>query len=130
MLGSGDQVILREINRLNAHLPKRRVTLAEALEKPEVELANGGKHRFRRSELELLKSLLPPGEWGKLKLPIMIELDPRLGRGTARVRGSYECKVIAKLLGKEPAEELLLYRPELAQLRDRLSTVTEYCFVA
>jgi uncharacterized protein (UPF0216 family) len=125
-----EEIVLRELVRLNAHLPKRRVSLTEALEKPEVELADGGTHRFRRSELELLKSLVPEGDWNSLKIPILIEMDPKLGRGAGRIRGKLECRVVSKLLGKQEGEELVLYLPELAELRGKLQTTTEYLFTA
>jgi uncharacterized protein (UPF0216 family) len=125
-----EEVIFRELTKLNAHLPKKRISLKEALENPEIELADGGVHRFKSSELELLKTLLPEKDWESLKLPILIEMNPKFGKGAGKIRGLLECKVIAKLLGKRESEEMILYLPEIAELRAKLSTVTEYFFTA
>ena len=123
-----EEIILRELTRLNVHLPKKRVSLRQALENPEVELADGGIHKFRSSELELLKSLLSEEDWELLKLPILIEMNPKFGKGAGRIKGVPECRVVAKLLGKQESEELILYLPEIAELRAKLPTVTEYFF--
>jgi uncharacterized protein (UPF0216 family) len=125
-----EEVIFRELVRLNAHLPRRRISLREALKNPEIELSDGGTHRFRDSELELLKSILPEKDWDYLKLPILIEMNPKFGKGAGRIKGTLECRVVAKLLGKQEAEEIILYLPEIAELRGKLPTVTEYFFAA
>lgn len=125
-----EALFLRELLRLNSHLPKRRVTLREALQNPEVELVDGGKHKFRRSELEFLKSLVPEEEWDSLRLPVLIELDPKLGRGAARIRGAAECRAVARILGKEEEPELILYLPEISELRGKLPTLTDYFLTA
>lgn len=128
---SSDRLIKLELARLNAHLPERRITLREALSlpKPQVLARDGSVHSFKRGELELLAKLLPEADWEKLQLPILIALEPKLGRGAARVSGKAEVKVTCKLLGKKATEELLIYRPEVALLRRKLPTTTQYLFV-
>lgn len=125
-----DRLIELELGRLNLHLPERRVSLKEALSspKPSVQARDGSTHTFKREELELLAKLLPEADWDKLQLPILIALEPKLGRGAARVSGEAEAAVVGKILGKEAVGELLIYRPEVAILRRRLPTTTQYLF--
>lgn len=128
---NADRLIKFELARLNAHLPERRISLKEALSltKPQVPTRDGSVHSFKRKELEILAKLLPEADWEKLQLPIFIALEPKLGRGAARVSGEVEAKVAAKLLGKEATGELLIYRPEVALLRRKLPTTTQYLFL-
>jgi uncharacterized protein (UPF0216 family) len=126
-----DRLIKAELARLNANLPEKRISLKEAISstEPKVRTRDGGVHSFKREELELLAKLLPEADWEKLQLPIFIELEPKLGRGAARVSGEAEARVAGRLLGKEAAGELLIYRPEVALLRKKLPTTTQYLFV-
>lgn len=128
---NADRIIKLELTRLNAHLPEKRMSLREALSspKPQVQARDGEVHSFKRDELELLAKLLPEADWDKLQLPIWITLDPGLGRGAAQVKGDAEAAVAGKLLGKEAVGELLIYRPEVALLRRKLPTTTQYLFV-
>jgi hypothetical protein len=112
------------------HLPERRISLKEALSsaQPRVPTRDGGFHSFKREELELLAELLPEAEREKLLLPIFIALDPKLGRGAARISGEVEARVAGRLIGKETTGELVIYRPEVALLRRKLPTTTQYLF--
>lgn len=128
---NADRLIKLELARLNVHLPEKRISLREALSlpKPQVLARDGSVHSFKRGELELLAKLLPEADWEKLQLPILIALEPKLGRGAARVSGEVETRVACKLLGKEAIGELLIYRPEVALLRRKLPTTTQYLFM-
>jgi hypothetical protein len=125
-----DKFLEHELARLNIHLPRKKISLKEALSspKPHVQTRNGGIHVFKREELDLLSRLLPEEDWEKLQLPILIAFESRLGRGTARILGETEARVVGKLLGKAPSEELIIYRPEVATLRGKLPTATQYLF--
>lgn len=127
-----DRLIKFELGRLNAHLPEKRLSLKVALSYPrsQVLTKDGGFHTLKREELEFLSKILPESEWDKLQLPIFISLEPKLGRGAARIRGETEAKVVGYILGKENVgSELTIYRPEIAVLRRKLPTTTQYFFV-
>lgn len=128
---SVDRVIKFELGKLNAHLPENRISLKDALAlpKPSIRARDGRTHFFKREELETLSKLLPEADWDKLQLPILIALEPKLGRGTARISGESEVKVAGKILNKQATEELLIYRPEVAILRRKLPTTTQYLFM-
>lgn len=126
-----EEVLKAELARLNSPFPKERISLRQALssERPGVPLTNGDFQVFRREELELLAGLVPEGERELLKLPILLVLDPSLGRGAVRIGGRAEARTIGKLLGKEAGEELVIYRPELLEVRRKLPTTTHYLFL-
>lgn len=129
---SADRLIKFELSKLNVHLPERRLSLKEALSspKPQVQARDGSIHMFKREELEFLAGLLPDVDRDKLQLPILIALEPKLGRGAARISGEAEVKVVSQILEKESAAaELLIYRPEVAILRRKLPTTTQYLFL-
>jgi hypothetical protein len=127
-----ERVIKFELSRLNVHLPQQRISLRDALaaEKPQVVTKDGSVHVFKREELELLAGIVPEADRDRLQLPIYVTLNPKLGRGAAQIVGEIEVKVIANILQKECAgDELLIYRPELAAVRRRLPTTTQYFFM-
>ena len=129
---SADRIIKLELSRLNVHLPERRLSLKDALSsaKPQVVARDGSVHTFKREELEFLAGLLPKADQDKLQLPILIALEPKLGKGAAKISGEAEVKVVSQVLEKEAAAgELLIYRPEVAILRRKLPTTTQYLFM-
>lgn len=129
---SADRLLRLELARLNSYLPETKISLKQALgsKKPSVKMRDGSIHRFDHEELELLAGMIPEENREELKLPISINFDPKLGAGAARVIGRREVEVVCKLLEKEgKGEELVIYRPEVAVIRRRLSTTTQYCFL-
>jgi uncharacterized protein (UPF0216 family) len=127
-----DRVLKFELSRLNVHLPERRISLNEALEseKPQVATRDGSIHTFKREELDFLAKVVPKADWGRLQLPILIALDPKFGRGAAKVTGEVETRTISQILGKKSTGgEILIYRPEVAIVRRKLPTTTQYLFV-
>ncbi|MFH1820816.1 MAG: DUF61 family protein [Methanobacteriota archaeon] len=127
-----DRIINLELGRLNAHIPEKRLSLraAFASTRPEITTKDGGVHTFKREELEFMSKILPEDDWDRLQLPIFISLEPKLGRGAARIRGEAEAKVVGCILGKEKvSDELIIYRPEVAAIRRKLPTTTQYIFI-
>lgn len=126
-----DHVIKFELGRLSQYLPKQQISLKDALaaDKPQVIARDGSVHAFKREELEFLAKIVPESDQGRLKLPIFIMLNPKLGRGTAQIMGEVEVRTIASIMQKEYAgSKLLLYRPEIAIVRRKLPTTTQYFF--
>ncbi|NJE05625.1 DUF61 family protein [Thermococcus sp. M36] len=129
-----EDILNREIARVNLHLPASRPTLEQLLkeEEPKVRLRDGSYHYFKRSELEYLLSLLEGGEEERLRIPIVLEIST-LYRGYFRVRGRTEVKIIEKILGTydildEKMEELYP-RYLLPKIRKVLPTTTTYAFI-
>ncbi len=126
-----ERIIKSELGKLNAHVPEKRVSLKAALSsaKPAVITKDGGVHAFKREELELISRMLPEDDWEKLQLPIFISFEPSLGRGAAKILGKVEATVAAQILGKEGGDEITIYRPEVAAIRRKLPTTTQYLFM-
>ncbi len=127
-----EEVLKAELARLNSPFPRERVPLEEALssERPGVPLTNGGFQPFKREELELLARILPSEERKELRLPILLALDPGLGRGAVKIGGRAEARAVGRLLGKEvKGGELVIHRPELLEVRRKLPTTTYYLFL-
>ncbi|WP_048151030.1 DUF61 family protein [Palaeococcus ferrophilus] len=129
-----DEIINRELMRINLHLPRQRKSLSALLreEDPSVKLRDGSEHHFRRQELERLSEIIDESEWDRLLLPIPLEVST-LWHGYFRVRGRLEVEVIEKLLGTydflEEKSEITLPRYLLPRIRRELPTTTTYVFI-
>lgn len=128
-----NEFVKKQIQSLNRHLPKGRVTLEQLLkqEKPRIENRDGSTHRFKKKELEYLSEILPKEMHSRLKLPIIVRISPQLGRGASKISGKAEQEVVRKILEKEEEEEdeLVVYRPEVSEVRKKLPTTTQYAFL-
>lgn len=129
-----NEFVKKQIQSLNRHLPKGRISLEEFLEqeKPQIESKDGTNHRIKKKELEYLSEILPEEMHSKLKLPIIIRISPELGRGASKISGKPEQKIVREILEKEnetEKNELILYRPEVREIRKKLPTTTQYAFM-
>ncbi len=127
-----DRLLAKQIRAMNRHLAVEKFSLEDLLsqDKPRVILRDGSAHYFRREELEFLSSLLSERDRKILRLPIYIELSSsRFGKGTARVCGTAEVKVISAIIGREASgDEIFIYKPEIKLIRKKLPTTTQYMF--
>ncbi|ASJ03635.1 hypothetical protein A3L09_10385 [Thermococcus profundus] len=132
---TAEDVLKREIFRINLHLPRERVSLSELLgmDDPSVLLRDGSRHYFKRSELQYLASLLDPGEADRLRLPIVLEIST-VDRGYFRVRGRLAVKVVDKIFEQfdplNEREEGRYPRYLLPRIRRILPTATTYAFIS
>ena len=126
------RILSKELQAMNKHLAKSKVDLESLLkeEKPKVILKDDSEHVFKKDELEKLAGLLPEFMHKRLRLPIYIELSSgKYGRGTGRVSGGVECRVVRKVLDKDDnGDELFIYRPDIKKLRKELPTTTQHMF--
>ena len=128
-----EEAIKRLVSIANAHLPVEFKTLRQLLEErePKVLCRDGSVHMFDRRELEKLAELVPREEHDKLKLPIVLTINPKYGRGAYEIEGNLAKQVVARVLGlPQPMgdEKLILYRPQVMKLRRELPTTTQYAF--
>ena len=126
-------VLVKTIQTMNSHLPNRRISLAELLkmEKPGIKGKDNTFFIMDKSELDLISQSLPRFLWSRLRLPLLIEMSPDFGSGSARIQGEAEVEVVSKLLGKDRqyAKQIIIYLPEVRELRRRLPTATQYAFI-
>ncbi|NJE26168.1 DUF61 family protein [Thermococcus sp. MV5] len=129
-----DEIIQKELSRLNVHLPKSRKKLSQLLEEeePKVQLRDGQFHYFKREELEYILSLIEEHEREFLYIPIILEITTTW-HGYFRVRGKVAVKIIEKILGNydmlEEKTEIILPRYLLPKIRKKLPTTTTYAFI-
>lgn len=130
----GDKkMLVKTIQTLNQHLPGRRLSLAElmAMEKPGIKGKDNTFFVIDKAELELISKSLPRFLWNRLRLPMLIEMAPDFGSGAARIQGEAEVEVVSKILGKDRPDKkfIIIYLPEVRELRRKLPTATQYAFL-
>jgi uncharacterized protein (UPF0216 family) len=102
------------------------------MDHPQVSCRDGSTHSFKKRELETLSDLLQPEDWSRLTLPIILVCNPKYGVGTVVISGELETQVVSKLLriqSKELEHNVILYRPQLEELRRKLRTTTQIAFL-
>ncbi|MFC2039526.1 DUF61 family protein [Chloroflexota bacterium] len=128
-----EEYLRGELRVLNAHLPRKQKPLSELLgeEHPHVICNDGSIHHFRRKELEYLAGLLDSDEQQALLLPMLIELSSDQSETATILGKEVEKKISSEILGM-PATlkqtRIAVYRPQLALLRMKLRTTTQYVF--
>ncbi|MDD4652291.1 MAG: DUF61 family protein [Methanothrix sp.] len=126
-------ILIKTIQTMNQHLPSRRLDLMQlmAMDKPGVKGKDNSFFIMEKSELELLSQSIPRFLWSRLRLPLLIEMSPDFGNGAARVQGEVEVEAVAKILGKDRPRErqMIIYLPEVRELRRKLPTTSQYAFV-
>ncbi len=133
------KISLKFIQTLNRHLPRKRRTLKELMleDKPSIKNLDGSTHSFDKKELEKLASIIPEWEHDRLRLPIYLEMSSSMERGTIRISGRIECRVINRVLkedgtpeerGAEEKDSMIIYYPHLAKIRKELPTATQFMF--
>jgi uncharacterized protein len=126
-----ENLLKKQILSLNRHLPRRRKNLKELLveDKPHVIGTDGTRHRFKKNELKKIAAILPNESWGRLKLPLYIEIDSNISG--SRIAGKSECILICQILGRDDCgEEIYIYRPDIKVVRQELPTTSQYIFLA
>ena len=122
-----------ELRVLNAHLPREQKSLTDLLAEkyPNVACNDGSTHLFKRKELEYLADMIEVDEQEALLLPILIGVKPGQGEMSIICRGEVEEKVISKVLDMpvtSKQKRIRIYKPQLALIRERLRTTTQYLF--
>ena len=131
--GRDKNLLIKTIQTMNQHLPSKRLRLTELLEmeKPGTRGKDNTFFIMDKPELELISQSLPRFMWGRLRLPMLIEMSPDFGSGAARLQGEAEVEAVCKILGKErpSGTQIIIYMPEVRELRRKLPTTTQYAFV-
>jgi len=122
-----------ELRVLNAHLPRKQKPLSDLLhdEHPHVVCNDGSTHLFRRRELEYLASLIGRDEQQALLLPMLIEPSSEQGEMATILGQDLEERIVSEILGMPVGRKqtgITIYRPQLALLRKKLKTTTQYVF--
>ncbi len=125
-----------ELRLVNSGLARERRTLASLLreEHPSVRCSDGSHQALKHAELQSLAAILTEAEQDALLLPIVIEVAGDEHEATVLCTSDVEMKLLSHVLGMPLAYErpgrVRIYRPQLALLRKRLRTTTQYAFSA
>ncbi len=126
-------ILVKTIQTMNQHLPSKRFSLTELLdmEKPGIKGKDNTFFVMEKKELDLISQSLPRFLWSRLRLPMLIEMSPDFGNGAARIRGEAEAEVASKILNKPrpQGKQIIIYLPEVRELRRKLPTTTQYAFI-
>lgn len=126
-------LLVKTIQTMNSHLPTRRINLTEllAMEKPGIKGKDNTFFIMDKAELDLISQNLPRFLWSRLRLPMLIEMSPDFGNSSARIQGETEVELVCKILGKDRqySKQMIIYLPEVRELRRRLPTTTQYAFI-
>ena len=127
------QALQGELRIVNSSLPREQKPLAELLEMEYAYIicSDGSSHLFKRKELEYLSNLIEDEDQTVLLLPMLIEINSDRSETTIICRGEVEEKVIGKILDMPltiRSKRIVIYKPQLAQIRKLLKTTTQYIF--
>ncbi|HUI39639.1 MAG TPA: DUF61 family protein [Methanothrix sp.] len=126
-------ILIKTIQTMNQHLPSKRLNLTELLgmEKPGIKGKDNTFFVMEKKELDLISQSLPRFLWSRLRLPMLIEMSPDFGNGAARIQGEAEAEVVSKVLNKPrpQGKQIIIYLPEVRELRRLLPTTTQYAFI-
>jgi len=135
-----DALMGRELQKINAHLPKQRRALSELLKlsNPTVEAVDGSSILLKSSELNALAGIVPVEYRDRVKLPFIIVRRMDLGRSVYTVSGDLiEAFAVQKILGNttddfhelyKHNEHTFLYRPQLIELLHRFHSLVVIVF--
>ena len=130
-----DALLSRELRKLNTHLPKQRRTLKELIteEDPTIPTIDGSTILMKKSEIAELAKIVPPEQYGNLKLPFIVLRTMELGRSVYTVSDDrVEEFTVKKILGRTSAsyntmysdhDPLFLYRPDVSELARRFHSL-------
>lgn len=123
-----------ELRLVNTGLPKERRRLSELLQqdRPAIRCTDGSEQPVKRVELRLLSDILEDTDRESLLLPIIIEMTGNETEAVVLCPTDVEMKVLSSILEMRLSYErpgrVRIYRPQLALLRSKLKTTTQYAF--
>jgi len=118
---------------MNSHIPAIRPSLAVLLEmeEPSYSDKNGRTYMLSKAELQDLASFVDKWDLGRIKVPILLMTDTSYEGGYWKVIGMMETKVVSRIIGREPEkeDEILIFYPQMLELRKRFPTVTNSMYM-
>ncbi len=129
------QYLKDELRVINGHLPRSQKSLIDLLDEeyPHIMCNDDTVHLVKRKELYYLGGLVKPEEQNKLLLPILIELCSDSDEATVISCNEVTEKVISTILEMPLLHRqgrVILYKPQIALLRNVLKTTLQYVFSA
>jgi uncharacterized protein len=121
------------IRNMNEHIPPKRRTLANMLSEddPSYEGKDGRRYMVSRDELRILASNADPWDLDRIKIPLLLMTDTSYGPGYWKIIGKAETTLVSRLIEREPekVDEILIFYPQLNELRRRFPTTTNAMYM-
>ncbi len=127
-----ERALARMIEAVNRHLPQRSRTLAEMINEkyPTIRARDGNEYLIERKELEFIAQHVDELDWGRFKIPIILEMCDVGGETLVYVRDKLHAEFISKAFGYDRFVDdvLVLHMYEIAPIRRKLRTATQVLF--
>ena len=128
-----DGYLTNELKAVNAHLPRRRKTLAQLMNevRPHVLLNDGSEHHIRKKELRYIAEMITEEEQTLLLLPMILEVQSEAGDIVIHTKTGIEAKLISAIVGMPLVvshDILRIFKAQVSTLRSSLKTTTQYVF--
>jgi uncharacterized protein (UPF0216 family) len=121
------------IRNMNEHIPPKRKSLASMLDEdnPFYLGKDGKRYKVSKDELRQLAACADPWDLDRIKIPILLMTDTSYGNGYWKVIGKAETRLISRLINREPEkeDEILIFYPQLNDLRRRFPTTTNAMYM-
>ncbi|MCK9230304.1 MAG: DUF61 family protein [Syntrophales bacterium] len=129
-----ERYLFDEFRAINAHVPRRRKSLADLLEEkpPHIMCGDGSAHFFKKKELALLAGMLDREESNDLMLPMIIEVSSGESAMAIPSPKGIEARVLSNILGMKlslTGGRVLIFKAQLGRIRTILKTCTQYVFI-
>ena len=130
-----DTMLRDEMRKLNAHLPRKRLTISEllTLETPWVPSVDGGKIVMKKPELESLAKSLSEDLLPRVKLPLVLLRRTDLGLGAFALLGDRveEYALFRMVAGsnitleefQDQTTRCVFYKPQVSELLRRFHSL-------
>jgi uncharacterized protein (UPF0216 family) len=126
-------VMERLLRSMNEHIPPKRKSIAAMLgeKEPFYEGRDGRRYSVPKEELTMLAACADPWDLDRIKVPILLMTDTSYGNGYWKVIGKAETRLISRLIKREPekADEIIIFYPQLNDLRRQFPTTTNAMYM-
>ncbi len=127
-----EKMLARMIEAVNRHMPAKTRSLAEMLKErdPTIRAKDGNEYYIERKELEFIAKYVDEVDWGKFRIPVILEMNDISGERVIYVRDKLHAEFIKKAFGYDRVLNgiLTLYMYELPQIRRKLRTASQVIF--
>ncbi len=127
-----DRTIVKMVEALNKHLPKKKRSLEEMLKEKEplIQARDGNEYYIERKELEFISEFVDERERAKFTIPIILEMVNVGGEYLIFVRDEYHVEFLKRAFGFDRMTKngLMLYTYEYQKIRRKLRTSSQVLF--
>lgn len=127
-----EKTLAKMIEAVNRHMPAKTKTLADMLKEkdPTIKARDGNEYYIEKSELEFIAKYVDELDWGRFRIPVILEMNDIGGERVVYVRDKLHADFIRKAFGYDRVLNgiLTLYMYEIPEIRRRLRTASQIVF--